>query len=84
MSPQFSRALQLKQMCHVQTFCHCPPVYVLRGICHDQMINQRIYKPGLGGMTLDSGSSKGTEERGIKDMERKPNVKEEQGGMDKE
>ena len=38
----------------------------------------------MGGMTLDSASSTGTEERGIKDMEREPDVEEEQGGIDKE
>ena len=35
-------------------------------------------------MTLDSASLTRMEERGIKDMEREPDVKEEQGGMDKE
>ena len=38
----------------------------------------------MGGMTLDSASSNGTEERGIKDMEREPDVEEEQGGTYKE
>ena len=38
----------------------------------------------MGGMTLDSASSTGMEERGIEDMEREPDVKEEQGEMDKE
>ena len=38
----------------------------------------------MGGMTLDSASSARTEERDIKDMEREPNVKEEQSGTDKE
>ena len=38
----------------------------------------------MGGMTLDSTSSTGIEEQGIKDMERELDVKEEQGGTDKE
>ena len=38
----------------------------------------------MGGMTLDSASSTGMEERGNKDMEREPDVKEEQGRTDKE
>ena len=38
----------------------------------------------MGGMTLDLASSTRTEGRGIEDMEREPDVKEEQGGMDKE
>ena len=42
------------------------------------------YESAMGGMTLDLASSTGMEEGGIKDMEREPNVKEEQGGMDKE
>ena len=42
------------------------------------------YESAMGGMTLDSASSTGTEEQGIKDMERELVVKEEQGGMDKE
>ena len=33
----------------------------------------------MGGMTLDSASSTGTEEQDIKDMEKKPNVKTEEG-----
>ena len=37
----------------------------------------------MGGMTLDSASLTRTEERGIEDMEREPDVKEEQGGTDK-
>ena len=41
------------------------------------------YESAMGGMTLNSTSSTGTEEQGIKDMEREPDVKEEQGGMDK-
>ena len=36
------------------------------------------------GMTLDLASLMGMEERGIEDMEREPDVKEEQGGTDKE
>ena len=35
-------------------------------------------------MTLNSASSTGTEDRDVKDMEREPDVKEEQGGTDKE
>ena len=35
-------------------------------------------------MTLDSASLTRMEERGIEDMERKPDVKEEELGMDKE
>ena len=61
-------------MCHVQTFHHCPPAYVLQEICHDQS--------AMGGMTLDSASSTRMEERGIEDMEREPDVKDKQGGMD--
>ena len=38
----------------------------------------------MGGMTLDLASSTKTEERRIEDMEREPDVKEEQGGADKE
>ena len=38
----------------------------------------------MGGMTLNSASLTGTEERGIEDMEREPDVEEEQGGTDKE
>ena len=35
-------------------------------------------------MTLDSASLIGMEKRGIKDMEREPDVEEEQGGTYKE
>ena len=38
----------------------------------------------MGGMTLDLASSMGTDERGIEDMEREPDIEEEQGGMEKE
>ena len=38
----------------------------------------------MGGMTLDSASSTRMEEQGIEDMEREADVKEGQGGMDKE
>ena len=41
------------------------------------------YESTIGGMTLDSASSTGMEERRIKDMEREPDIKEEQGGVDK-
>ena len=41
------------------------------------------YESAMGGITLDSASSTGTEERGIEDMEREPDVKEEQCGMDR-
>ena len=41
------------------------------------------YKSAIGGITLDSASSTGMEERRIKDMEREPDIKEEQGGVDK-
>ena len=42
------------------------------------------YESSMGGMTLDSASLTRTEERGIEDMEREPDVEEEQGRMDKE
>ena len=42
------------------------------------------YESAMGGMTLNLASLTGMEERGIKDMEREPDVKEEQGRMDKE
>ena len=38
----------------------------------------------MGGMTLDSASSTGTAEQDIKDMEKDPNVKKEEGRVDKE
>ena len=46
--------------------------------------SHKDYEPAMGGMTLDSTSSTRMEEQGIKDMEREPDVEEEQGGMDKE
>ena len=38
----------------------------------------------MGGMTLDSASSTGTEEQDIEDMEKNPDVKREEGRTDKE
>ena len=38
----------------------------------------------MGGMTLDSASSTGTEEQDVKDMEKNPDVKTEEGGVNKE
>ena len=84
MALQFNRALRSKQMCHVQTFHYCPPAYVLQGIVPQADDRSKDYESAMGGMTLNSASSTGMEERGIKDMEREPDVKEEQGGTDKE
>ena len=39
----------------------------------------RDYKSAMGGMTLDSASSTGTGEQDIKDMEKNPEVKTEDG-----
>ena len=41
------------------------------------------YESAMGGMTLNLASSMGKEERGVEDMEREPDVKE-QGGTDKD
>ena len=41
------------------------------------------YKSAIGGMTLNSASLTGMEERRIEDMEREPDIEEEQGGVDK-
>ena len=38
----------------------------------------------MGGMTVDSASSTGTGEQDIKDMEKNPDVKTEDGGVNKE
>ena len=38
----------------------------------------------MGGMTLDSASSTGTGEQDIEDMEKNPEVKTEEDGVDKE
>ena len=38
----------------------------------------------MGGMTLDSASLTGTGEQGIEDMEKNPDVKTEEGRVDKE
>ena len=38
----------------------------------------------MGGMSLDSASSTGTGEQDIKDMEKNPDVKTEEGRVDKE
>ena len=38
----------------------------------------------MGGMTLDSTSSTGTEEQDTEDMEKNPDVKTEEGRADKE
>ena len=38
----------------------------------------------MGGLTLDSASSIGTGEQDIEDMEKNPDVKTEEGGIDKE
>ena len=38
----------------------------------------------MGGMTLDSASSTGTEEQDIEDMEKNPGVETEKGRADKE
>ena len=38
----------------------------------------------MGGMTLDSASSTGTGKQDIKDMEKNPDVKTEEGRIDKE
>ena len=38
----------------------------------------------MGGMTLDSASSTGTGEQDIEDMEKNPDVKTEEGRVDKE
>ena len=38
----------------------------------------------MGGMTLDSGSSTGTGEQDIKDMEKNPDVGTEKGRVNKE
>ena len=42
------------------------------------------YKSAMGGMTLDSASLTGTGEQDIKDMEKNPDVKTEEGGVNKE
>ena len=42
------------------------------------------YESAMGGMTLDSASSTGTEEQDIKDIEKNPDIKAEEGGADKE
>ena len=50
-----------------------------------QLDNQpKNYESAMGGMTPDSTSSTRTEEQGIEDMEREPDVKEKQDGTDKE
>ena len=42
------------------------------------------YESGMGGMTLDSASLTGTGEQDIEDMEKNPDIKTEEGRVDKE
>ena len=42
------------------------------------------YESAMGGMTLDLASSTGTGEQDIEDMEKNPDVKTEEGRVDKE
>ena len=42
------------------------------------------YESAKGGMNLDSASSTGTGEQDIQDMEKNPDLKTEEGGVDKE
>ena len=42
------------------------------------------YESAMGGMTLDSASSTGTGEQDIEDMKKNPDVKTEEGGVNKE
>ena len=44
----------------------------------------RDYESAMGGMTLDSASLTGTGEQDMKDMEKNPEVKTEEGGVNKE
>ena len=44
----------------------------------------RDYESAMGGMTLDSVSSTGTGEQDFEDMEKNPEVKTEEGGVNKE
>ena len=44
----------------------------------------RDFKSAMGGMTLDSASSTGTGEQDIEDMEKNPEVKTEEDGINKE
>ena len=44
----------------------------------------RDFESAMGGMTLDSASLTGTGEQDIEDMEKNPDVKTEEGGVNKE
>ena len=59
-------------------------MYAQQWTCLDLMINLKDYESARGGMTLDSASSTRTEEQDIEDMEKNPDVKTEEGRIDKE
>ena len=71
MALQFNPVLESKQMYHVWTYCCYPPAYAQQGTCLNLMIDLKTTESAMGGMTLDSASSTGTEEQDTEDGWRK-------------